>query len=219
MEERRDFLIQGGMIALGLAGLATPGKAEAAGNTPRWAMIIDLNRCTGCQSCVIACKAKNQTPAGLFNTRIESNEAGSLPTVRTSYRPMLCQQCKEPACAKACRRKAITTLPSGIVVVDQARCQGDGACVAACPHRACFLNPARDNRMDKCDFCLTRLAKGLLPACVEGCPSGARLFGDAKAPQGEFGAYLTRNDLAPQPGRAGRVSYVPLRKNVMEKKS
>ncbi len=214
MKQRRDFLKQSAAVALGIAGVAAASRRADADAAANWSMIIDLNRCTGCQSCVIACKARHHTSAGLFNTRVEIGEAGNYPQARSTYRPVLCHHCQEPACARACRHGAITVLANGIVAVDPERCKGDSACITACPHRACFLDPA-SGRMDKCDFCRTRLDQGLVPACVEACSSGARLFGDTLAPEGEFAAALGRTATV-----AGeRVTYVRLRQTSVEKKS
>jgi Fe-S-cluster-containing dehydrogenase component len=68
----------------------------------------------------------------------------------------------------------------GVVLVDEKRCIGCRYCIQACPYGARYLNP-HTHTADKCTFCYHRITKGLLPACVEVCPTEARIFGDLKA--------------------------------------
>jgi Fe-S-cluster-containing dehydrogenase component len=67
----------------------------------------------------------------------------------------------------------------GVVLVDEKRCIGCRYCIQACPYGARYLNP-RTHTADKCTFCYHRVTEGLLPACVEVCPTEARIFGDLK---------------------------------------
>ena len=181
-----------------------PARRPSPGDIPQWAMVIDLDRCMGCQSCVIACKVENHTAPGRFLTRIIRREVGAPPHLRLVSVPVLCLHCTAPECLPSCPNGAIRRLPGGMVVTDWDRCKGDGSCVGACPHGARFQDPRFGNKADSCDLCLHRLAKGLLPACVEACPSGARVFGDLLHPQGEFLSYLQGLDL-PGPGREPKV--------------
>lgn len=175
-------------MLLGLVTLETirSGRSEATTPDMQPAMLIDLNRCTGCHSCVIACKEQHHTPAGLFNTRIEVSEHGSYPIAWQHYRPELCHQCQDAPCVTACDHGATFALANGIVVTDWTLCTGDGACVAVCPYQARSLNREQGDRVEKCDFCIDLLAKGLSPACVEACAPGARVFGSLTNPEGKF---------------------------------
>lgn len=177
-------------------------------------MVIDLNRCTGCQSCVIACKAHNDTVEKHFNTRIVVEENGQ-GMARSLFTPVQCNQCDSPPCVAACGEEATFKLASGVVVTDWAKCTGDQSCVDACPYGARHADPRHGYKVDKCDFCLHLLEKGLPPACVTSCPSAARLFGDARESEGDLAAALRRQDLiAPQPLQPFEtaVRYVPRRK-------
>lgn len=197
MLTRRAFFRNGLILMAGTAGLSLSDEACAFPKTPakaRYMMIIDTERCMGCNSCVTACKFQNETARSYFLTTVSSIEDGEYPTVRSRFTPQNCTQCDTPACLPACPSKAISKLSNGIVVTDWNKCTGDGACVSACPYDARFIDP-RFGKADKCDFCLHRLAEGLQPACVESCPSNARLFGDINAPKGEFAKYLARADL------------------------
>jgi tetrathionate reductase subunit B len=211
---KRSFL-KGGLLTLAAAAcLPDLGHAQTAPAPQRWAMIIDPNRCTGCQACVIACKGRNDTAPRQFNTQILIGETGSGSQARSSFQPVQCNQCENPPCVPVCPTKATFKLPNGIVVTDWNLCNGSGDCVAACPYGARFLDPRHGNRVDKCDFCLDRLERGLAPSCVESCSPNARLFGDLNDPKGEFAAYLKRAGLQPRHPELNittSISYVPAR--------
>jgi Fe-S-cluster-containing dehydrogenase component len=218
-KDRRLFLKNGLLTMAGtaitVAALSKTPEAGAAAEAKRYGMIIDLNRCTGCQSCVIACKAQNKTLQDRFNTKILALEDGNYPEARIVFTPVQCCQCENPPCVPACPVKATFKLPNGIVVTDWDKCQGIGACVTACPYEARFLDTRHKGqaggKADKCDFCLNRLEQGLMPACVEACEANARLFGDLKAPEGEFAEYLKRTDLKvrkPEKKTGPNIRYV-----------
>lgn len=216
MNERR-LLMKGGVVSLvGATGLmGAKGAAALNEGTPKWGMVIDLNRCSGCQACVIACKVQNKTVPGKFNTRVVAVEHSKSRAKRVTFTPIQCNHCEDPPCVKACRAEATFKLPNGIVVTDWEQCVSIGKCVPACPYDARFLDPRHEGMVDKCDFCIDRLDKGLLPACVEACDAGARIFGDLNAPQGEFAEYLKRADLTrrkPGLGITTNVLYVAHRK-------
>ena len=83
-------------------------------------------------------------------------------------------------------------------------------CIGACPYDARFFNPIR-NTADKCDFCMARIDKGLQPACVEACVSGALLFGDMDDPKSEISQRLAMLDtsvIKPELGTKPKVFYV-----------
>jgi len=128
----------------------------------------------------------------------------SVPHKDKYYMPVQCHQCKNPPCVKACPVKATWQEPDGIIVVDYNWCIGCRYCMAACPYwarRFNFAKPAipqsevtKDmaylgNRIrprgvvEKCTFCLQRVRKGMLPACVEVCPTGSRVFGNLRDPK------------------------------------
>lgn len=216
MESRREFIKKGSFTLLTAAGVAGTKKGFGQGLVKRWAMVIDLNRCTGCQTCVVACKAENRTCKGQFNTTILHIEEGKGPDVRQLYCPIQCNQCENPPCLKACSEEAIVILPEGIVATDWDRCRSHGDCIEACPYGARFPDSEYGNKADKCNFCLHRLKKGLLPVCVEACPSGARLFGEIDDPTGEFAAYIKQEGnkglkvRLPEFRTSPRVFYKPL---------
>lgn len=203
-QTRRTFLKNGVILSIGAGGVLLLQSSGFAGTAKyRWGMIIDLNRCIGCQSCTVACKLQNRTVENKFSTSVKEEETGKYPDSRFSFTPIQCNQCEDPPCVKPCPVKATFKLSNGIVVTDWAKCIGDGACVDACPYGARFLDPRFGNRSDKCDFCLNRLGMGLEPACVEACASKARLWGDFNHPSGEFAEYLKSKRLVPRKPELG----------------
>lgn len=213
MDNRREFIKKSGLIVVGVAAVKSK-LVSAEGSSEKWGMIIDLNRCTGCQSCTIACKNQSKTTEAKFNTEVLSIEDGDYPNSRIIYTPVQCNQCDNPPCVEACPVGATYKLTNGIVVTDWNKCESKGNCVAACPYGSRFLDPQHNNKADKCDFCIDRLLKGLVPACVELCPSGARIFGNMNSPQGEFAAYLNKSGLkVRKPGQntSPQIHYVPSR--------
>lgn len=200
-------------MGVALAASLAPMVSQAA-TAPKWTMVIDLNRCTGCQACVIACKAHNDTAELHFNTKILVEEGSQQGMPRSLFTPIQCNQCDTPPCVAACGEGATFKLANGIVVTDWAKCTGDLSCIDACPYGARHADPRHGNKADKCNFCLHLLDKGLSPACVASCPSAARLFGNALAPEGDFAAALQHPDLiAPHPPQqfVTAVRYIPRR--------
>lgn len=144
---------------------------------------IDLERCTGCKSCEVACKTEHGLGAGVRRNRVLwlSDAVGEATDTPLSFLPLSCQHCTRPACARACPvvPKAISKDPdTGIVVVDPARCVGCGECVAACPYGAMGFDAER-HQAAKCDLCVERRAEGqTTTACASVCPTGAIRFGE-----------------------------------------
>ncbi|GDX80749.1 hypothetical protein LBMAG42_25600 [Deltaproteobacteria bacterium] len=123
------------------------------------------------------------------------------------YMPVQCHQCDNAPCVKVCPVEATWKEADGIVVVDYNWCIGCRYCEAACPYHARRFNwqkpeiPAEEinpdqaylsNRirpqgvMEKCTFCLHRTRNGRMPACLEACPTGARVFGNLEDPNSEI---------------------------------
>lgn len=130
-----------------------------------------------------------------------------VPASGKYYMPVQCQHCDNPPCTKVCPVEATWKEKDGIVVVDYNWCIGCRYCEAACPYHARRFNWQKpeiepeeinliqaylSNRvrpqgvMEKCTFCLHRTRKGKLPACLEACPTGARVFGNLLDPDSEI---------------------------------
>lgn len=140
---------------------------------------FDQSRCTGCYTCVVACKDWHDVPAGPASwIRVISNEKGKFPNPSLSYLFRTCLHCAVPSCVPACPVGAITKRKEdGIVVIDREDCLGnvscDGACQEACPYIAPQFGAEPEAKMQKCDLCLERWAHKEEPICVEACPMRA----------------------------------------------
>ena len=143
-------------------------------------LTFDFNKkyCTGCASCQIACKDKNNLKTGEFFRKVTEYEGGSfvksgeviLPDVYAYWRSDTCKHCDDPHCLAVCPSEAITKNPeNGIVVIHHEACTGCRICERACPHLAIvFLTEV--GKAGKCDFCTDLLAQDQDPACVSACP-------------------------------------------------
>jgi Fe-S-cluster-containing dehydrogenase component len=152
----------------------------------RWGMVIDLDRCTGCQACVVACHAENNVPVvGEAETaygrwmhwiHIERYWEGEYPNIKARFMPVLCQQCDEAPCEPVCPVFATYHTDEGINAQIYNRCIGTRYCGSACPYKVRTynwfdpefpeplkeqLNPNVTVRtrgiMEKCTFCIHRI--------------------------------------------------------------
>jgi tetrathionate reductase subunit B len=155
-----------------------------------YGMVIDMNRCVGCQACVAACKSRWDVPEGESRDWVVpigpvEDSQGLLSTFYVG----LCMHCERPSCVEACPSKATYKRDDGIVVVDKDLCIGCGVCIDACPYGARYHHAAQE-KVDKCDFCQSLLAEGQSPACVETCITSCRHFGDLEDPASDATQHL-----------------------------
>ena len=147
------------------------------------AIITDLNRCTGCLACTVACKAANKVPVGNFWIRAmrvgptTKEEGGQYPDVDMYFLPMQCQHCANPDCVSVCPTGASVKKDDGTIQIDAEQCIGCGACLSACPYGVRYIN-SETNVAEKCMMCPDLVDEGELPACVSQCGARARFFGD-----------------------------------------
>lgn len=194
--ERREFLRTAVAFT---AAAAIPEVAGAAPRTRRrrhWGMVIDLDRCSGCNACSVACRQENNVPSygddPLYAAARpewmsllwqEPQRAGALP----SLLPLPCMHCADPPCTKVCPVGATYKDPDGITMQVWDRCIGCRYCMVACPYsRRSFnwtapqwsasevqmLNPDVATRpvgvVEKCTFCHHRIRKLCEEAALEG---------------------------------------------------
>ena len=144
------------------------------------AFYLDVDRCTGCFACAVACMDQNDLEIGPEPTawrQVFAVETGAGSEARIRYVSLACMHCADAPCLIACPAGALQRdSGTGAVVVASELCIGCHSCSIACP----FGVPrfGRDGVMQKCDLCSARLEHGLEPACVRVCPTKALRQGD-----------------------------------------
>ncbi len=195
----------------------------------RYAMVIDLNTCVGCNACMAACSLENQTPvwADNWRTYVHDIETGIEGDIHRTFMPRLCNHCDNAPCESVCPTGATYTTKEGLVLVDDAKCMGCQACAMACPYDARYKADYDDIKkgkeyygeikrkspsMDKCSFCSHRLEKGEKPACVETCVGYSRMFGDLNNPTDPVAKLVASGKAKPLMAHLGtgpNVYYIP----------
>jgi Fe-S-cluster-containing dehydrogenase component len=158
---------------------------------PHWAMVIDLDKCIGCQSCTAACRAENNVPfvgpeqaeqgRAIFWHEVLFRIEGEYPHMIATIIPRPCFHCENPPCVKVCPVGATYKREEdGLVLQRYERCIGCRYCAVACPYGARYFrwydeewpegmdryqNPDVPLRpkgiVEKCTFCVHRLEEGL----------------------------------------------------------
>lgn len=161
---------------------------------PRKCLVINLDRCTGCDSCIVSCKFENHLPLGTFYNRVmQVGPTGSYPNVERYNLPVQCQQCTHARCVEVCPTGAsYRDSESGIVLVDESKCIGCQYCLYACPYGVRTFSEA-DGVARKCTLCQHLTDNGAAePACVHNCPGGARFYGDLDDPNSSVSRELAK---------------------------
>jgi anaerobic dimethyl sulfoxide reductase subunit B len=169
----------------------------------QYAFYFDSGACSGCKTCQLACKDKNNLGPGVLWRRVYEIAGGGwrregalwLPGVYAYNISLGCNHCADPACLKSCPTKAITKEPDGIVLLDSRRCIGCRYCEWSCPYGAPRYDPGR-GVVSKCDFCFDLIDSGGTPACVAACPTRALEFGELEDLRAKHGG---RDDVFPLP--------------------
>ncbi len=237
-----------------------------------WGMAIDLNKCTGCSTCVISCQAENNVPVVgkeevmkyriMQWMRIDRYYSGDEKNPEVVFQPLMCQHCDNAPCENVCPVSATNHSAEGLNQIAYNRCVGTKYCINNCPYKVrrfnwfryatnnefdynmnsdlgrMVLNPDVTVRergvVEKCSLCVQRIQEKKLlaknenrllqdgeiqPACAQGCPSGAIIFGDLADPESRISKlfkdprnYHLLEDLHTLPS----VGYLTLVKNSNE---
>lgn len=174
----------------------------------KWAMVIDMDRCTGCNACQVACNFENSTHPKMAWREVISFIKKEGQGVKYNVVPRPCMQCEDAPCVKVCPTKASHYDADGLVQINQDKCIGCKYCMNACPYGVRkfnkytpeakeFHNPDVKRRthgvVEKCTYCRHRIAKGdyknsdhgklgRMTACSQICAAGANWFGDLDDP-------------------------------------
>ncbi|MCL2883161.1 MAG: 4Fe-4S dicluster domain-containing protein [Coriobacteriia bacterium] len=161
------------------------------------ALVIDLDRCSGCDSCIVSCKFENNVTLGNYWCRVLAmGPTGDYPDIEMYWMPVQCQQCENSPCIQVCPTGASHRDPtSNVVLIDKDKCIGCQYCLYACPFGVRHFNEDL-GVMEKCTLCnqLTATSDGnenladtadpdhAVPPCVHNCSTGARSYGDLNDP-------------------------------------
>ncbi len=139
----------------------------------RLSFVLDQRKCTGCQACQLACVIENRLDPDQSWRRIYTFNERHYPGAPLFHLSMACNHCGDPACMRACPALAYSRdRTTGIVSLDTGKCIGCRYCTWACPYDAPKF-AERAGTVGKCTLCADRLSRGLEPACVDLCPTGA----------------------------------------------
>ena len=196
----------------------------------QYGMVIDVNRCVACSTCVVGCKVENNLPKDMWWNKV-INEGGENPDSPAgtyggemsmhSY-TLACQHCDDPACVAVCPAGATyKDTETGIVLQEADKCIGCGLCLEACPYDVRKLQEDEPvyysdfgfgaanvpqhvaGTAEKCTFCYHRVKDGDVPFCVEVCPGRARIFGDLDDPNSDIAKLVTQANVEQMLADAG----------------
>ncbi len=169
--------------------------------------LLDLNKCTGCAACRLACEIENRLESGDSWRQVLTFNERRHPAAPLYHLSLACNHCGSAPCADACPAQTIKRDEvTGAVLIEEKGCIGCRYCSWACPYEAPRFSEAH-GVMTKCTFCAHRLAEGREPACVSLCPTGA--LGTTPAVDGR-GASVVPGFHAD--GHEPRIRFVPLRR-------
>jgi anaerobic dimethyl sulfoxide reductase subunit B (iron-sulfur subunit) len=160
----------------------------------RLAFFFDSSTCSGCKTCQMACKDKNDLPTGQLWRRVYEVSGGGWRKDGANWNQdvfaynlsLSCNHCEDPICAHNCPTRAIRKREDGIVQIDQGSCIGCKYCSWVCPYGAPQFDPGK-GVMGKCDLCADYIDQGKNPSCVDACPMRALDFGDYDELVGKYG--------------------------------
>jgi len=177
-------------------------------------MVIDQERCIGCEACSVACRIENNTTSFWIQIETQGGEQkdipkGKFPVLEMNFLPRLCNQCNNPPCVDSCPTEALIKREDGPVILQPDLCNACKACIAACPYDIIKFNE-EINIVEKCNFCAHRIDQGLEPFCVICCEGQAMYFGDLNDKNSKISILISQRKtfrLKPEEGTDSSVYY------------
>ena len=177
-------------------------------------IVVNIDRCTGCYACQVACKMQNEVALGLAWNKVKIvGTVGEYPNMVRYPLPTMCQECENAPCLEVCPTGATyRDEETGVILIDSEQCIGCQACMQACPYgQRCYNEQA--GVVEKCNLCHDLTAKGELPACVKSCSAGARFYGDLDDPESDVSKELAKYSedqihTLPDTGNAPLTKYI-----------
>lgn len=123
---------------------------------PRYAMVIDLQRCVGCGHCSVACRSENNVSEGIYWSNKITETVGTFPNVRFHYMPTLCNHCEHAPCVRGCPTKAMHKLDNGITMHNPKKCIGCKFCEFNCPYGVIYNNWEKPHKEWRSDITLLK---------------------------------------------------------------
>jgi tetrathionate reductase subunit B len=187
-------------------------------NGKRFGMVINQERCIGCEACSIACKIENNTSD--YGIKVETQggavkdtPGGNFPNLTLDFLPNLCNHCEKPPCVDSCPEDSLQKRDDGIVILDKELCTGCQSCLTVCPYNIIVFDDG-NNLAEKCNFCVHRVDQGLEPFCVICCEGQAIHFGDLNDSNSVVSKLISEKNtfqLKTEEGTSPSVYYSPPR--------
>jgi Fe-S-cluster-containing dehydrogenase component len=194
----------------------------------KYGIAVDIDKCTGCYSCFLACKdeyagndylplSAAQPEEGHQWLRINEIEHGGGTKIKVDYIPIMCQHCEDAPCMLGVPEGTVYRRDDGIVIIDPEKAKGYKQIVNNCPYRVIQWNEEKQ-LPQKCTLCAHMIDQGeRTTRCVECCPTGALVFGDLDDPESEISKLLAAKadkveDFKPEFKTKPIVKYIDLPK-------